>query len=111
MNKTQIEAILREEFDVESYAGELITDDHGFVIFSGDKVDHLYIKPESRGQGRGRLFMEQVRERVGGPLRLQCHKSLVPYYEAIGFEVFFTVEDGEFFAMGQDPEQNPFKTG
>lgn len=61
----------------------------GFVGLSGAKVEALFLAPEHRGRGGGRMLLDHAR-RLKGPLTVDVNEQnpeAVRFFEACGFAV------------------------
>ena len=61
----------------------------GFMGLSGDKVEALFLAPEHRRRGGGRMLLDHAR-RLKGPLTVDVNEQnpeALRFYEACGFEV------------------------
>ena len=61
----------------------------GFMGLSGDRVEALFLAPEYRRRGGGRMLLDHAR-RLKGPLTVDVNEQnpeALRFYEACGFEV------------------------
>jgi len=71
----------------------LINDEHravGFLGYSTDCIEGLFIDPDFRGRGVGRFLVAHAERLASGPLRVDVNEQngdARGFYEAMGFEV------------------------
>jgi putative acetyltransferase len=62
----------------------------GFLGYANDTVEALFIDPDCRGKGGGRLLVEQAQRLSTGTLTVDVNEqneSALRFYEALGFAV------------------------
>ncbi len=66
---------------------------YGLSISSGGRfasVEYLYVKPDARRRGVGRVLLEAVEERCAGRgisyVEVQTDDEAAPFYQAVGYE-------------------------
>ena len=63
----------------------------GFIAFSQDEVDHLYVHTGFQSQGIGTMLLDQAKAETGGTLQLYVFQRNVNarrFYEKHGFSIF-----------------------
>ncbi|MGI3130246.1 GNAT family N-acetyltransferase [Halopseudomonas pachastrellae] len=55
-------------------------------VDSGYWLTSLLVAPELRRHGLGSHVLQQLRLRVAGPIWLFCAPSLIPFYQACGYQ-------------------------
>ncbi|UJJ32008.1 GNAT family N-acetyltransferase [Halopseudomonas maritima] len=55
-------------------------------VESGYWLTSLLVAPDLRAQGLGSHLLQQLRRRVSGPIWLFCAPSLLPFYQACGYQ-------------------------
>jgi putative acetyltransferase len=62
----------------------------GFLGYTPDRIEALFIDPAHRGQGGGTLLIEQAERLATGPLAVEANEQnpeAVGFYKAQGFQV------------------------
>jgi putative acetyltransferase len=62
----------------------------GFLGFAGDAIEGLFIDPDYRGQGGGKLLVAHAQHLAGGALAVDVNEqneAARRFYEALGFSV------------------------
>jgi ribosomal protein S18 acetylase RimI-like enzyme len=83
-----------EPFLVAEEAGEII----GFIRFTAEEVDDLYVLPKHHGKGVGKALLTVAKREAGPVLRLwvfQANSQARAFYEAQGFAMEFETEGVE----------------
>jgi GNAT superfamily N-acetyltransferase len=78
--------LAHEQVWVAGHLGEV----KGFIAFTHDWVNHLYIHPEFQGMGAGSWLLEKAKESSGGRLDLwafQRNAAARRFYERRGFRL------------------------
>jgi putative acetyltransferase len=62
----------------------------GFLGFANDTIEALFIDPDHRGQGGGKLLVSHAQALAGGALAVDVNEQnddAIDFYRALGFEV------------------------
>lgn len=80
-----------EPFLVAEMAGEIV----GFIRFTADEVDDLYVLPTHHGRGIGKALLDVAKENAGPELRLwvfQANTQARAFYASQGFTMEYETE-------------------
>ena len=62
----------------------------GFLGFANDSIEGLFLAPDQRGRGGGRLLVEHAQQLASGPLAVDVNEqndAALEFYKALGFVV------------------------
>lgn len=100
MERVFAQAMTEAEMWLSGVDGEIT----GFIVFTPDEVEHLYVRPEHHGRGIGKALLAKALAEAPEDVRLwvfQANTEARRFYERNGFTLEFET-DGE-----QNMERTP----
>jgi putative acetyltransferase len=91
---TSLRPLVAEELASDAVAWWVIASDEadpiGFLGYTEDTIEGLFIDPAHRGTGAGRFLIEHAQQLASGPLAVVVNEqnvAAIRFYEAMGFTI------------------------
>jgi putative acetyltransferase len=91
---TSLRPLVAEELASDAVAWWVIASDEadpiGFLGYTKDTIEGLFIDPAHRGAGAGRFLVEHAQQLASGPLAVDVNEqnvAAIRFYEAMGFTI------------------------